>query len=282
MILSQRLNKRFDEVRRAGEAALIGYIMTGEPQLERTVEYIQALEAGGLDVLELGVPFTDPIADGPILQAAHTRALRQGVTVHTALQIVRELRVGANPRIRHGQTQGSAPTELPILLMTYYNPVFKMGEESFARRCSEAGVDGVIIPDLPIEEAASWVNQARKYGLARVFFATPETDNERVKKICEYASGFLYLVSRYGTTGVNETLAPTAIPLIERVRPLVPQDLRIAVGFGFSTRAQIETVVRAGADGVIVGSALAARIAEGASPEAITDYVRELKAGTRR
>lgn len=266
MILSQRLHNRFDEVRRRGEAALIGYVMTGEPQLERTVEYIKALEAGGLDVLELGVPFTDPIADGPILQAAHTRALRQGVTVHTALQIVRELRKSS---------------ELPILLMTYYNPVFKMGEESFARRCSEAGVDGVIIPDLPIEEAQSWVNQARKYGLARVFFATPQTDNERVKKICEYASGFLYLVSRYGTTGMNETLAPTALPLIERVRPLLPQDLRVAVGFGFSTRAQVETVVRAGADGVIVGSALAAQIAQGASPEAIADYVRELKAGTR-
>ncbi|MFN4217984.1 MAG: tryptophan synthase subunit alpha [Candidatus Bipolaricaulia bacterium] len=266
MILSQRLKKRFDEVRARGEAALIGYVMAGEPQLARTLEYIHALEAGGLDVLELGVPFTDPIADGPILQAAHARAIRQGVTVHTALQIVRELRKSS---------------ELPILLMTYYNPIFRLGEESFARRCSEAGVDGVIIPDLPIEEATSWVNQARKYGLARIFFATPETDNERVKKICELASGFLYLVSRYGTTGMNETLAPTVLPLLERVRPLLPEDLRLAVGFGLSTRAQIATVVRAGADGVIVGSALAARIAEGASPEAITEYVRDLKAGTR-
>lgn len=266
MILSQRLKKRFEEVRERGEAALIGYLMTGEPQLDRTLEYIRAYEAGGLDVLELGVPFTDPIADGPILQAAHARALRQGVTMHTALQIVRELRKSS---------------ELPVLLMTYYNPIFRIGEESFARRCSEAGVDGVIIPDLPIEEATSWVNQARKYGLARIFFATPETDNERVKKICEFASGFLYLVSRYGTTGANETLAPTVLPLIERVKPLLSEDLKLAVGFGLSTRAQIETVVRAGADGVIVGSALAARIAEGASPEAITEYVRELKAGTR-
>ncbi len=266
MILSQRLKKRFEEVRARGEAALIGYIMTGEPQLARTVEYIRALEAGGLDVLELGVPFTDPIADGPILQAAHARALRQGVTVHTALSLVRELRKSS---------------ELPILLMTYYNPIYRLGEESFARRCSEAGVDGVIIPDLPIEEASSWVNQARKYGLARIFFATPETDNERVKRICEFASGFLYLVSRYGTTGMTETLAPTVLPLLERVRPLVPEDLKLAVGFGLSTRAQIETVVRAGADGVIVGSALAARIAEGASPEALADYVRDLKAGTR-
>lgn len=266
MILSQRLKKRFEEVRGRGEAALIGYVMTGEPQLDRTVEYIKALEAGGLDVLELGVPFTDPIADGPVLQAAHARALRQGVTMHTALQVVRELRKSS---------------ELPILLMTYYNPIYRLGEESFARRCSETGVDGVIVPDLPIEEAASWVNQARKYGLARIFFVTPETDNERVKKICEFASGFLYLVSRYGTTGASETLAPTVLPLIERVKPLLPEDLRLAVGFGLSTRAQIEAVVRAGADGVIVGSALAAQIAQGASPEAIADYVRELKAGTK-
>ncbi len=265
MILSQRLKKRFEGVRARGEAALIGYLMTGEPQLARTIEYIRALEAGGLDVLELGVPFTDPIADGPILQAAHARALRQGVTVHTALGIVRELRKGS---------------ELPILLMSYYNPIFRLGEESFARRCSEAGVDGVIIPDLPLEEATTWVNQARKYGLARVFFATPETDNERVKKICEYSSGFLYLVSRYGTTG-TEPLTPTAVPLIERVRPLLPEDLKLAVGFGFSTRVQIERVVRVGVDGVIVGSALAARIADGASPEALADYVRDLKAGTR-
>ncbi len=264
MILSHRLSQRFEAVRSRGEAALIGYVMTGEPQ--RTLEYIRALEAGGLDVLELGVPFTDPIADGPILQAAHVRALRQGVTVHTAFQMVRELRKGS---------------ELPILLMTYYNPVFRLGEEAFARRCSETGVDGVIIPDLPIEEAGSWVNQARKYGLARVFFVTPETPNERVAKICEYSSGFLYLVSRYGTTGANERLPPTAVPLIERVRPLLPNDLKLAVGFGFSTRQQIESVARAGADGVIVGSALAARIAENIAPEALTQYVRELKEGTR-
>jgi tryptophan synthase alpha chain len=239
--------------------------MTGDPDPSKTLEYIRTFEVGGMDVLELGVPFTDPIADGPILQAAHARALRQGVTVHTAFQMVRELRKGS---------------ELPVLLMTYYNPIFRLGEESFARRCSEAGVDGVIIPDLPLEEATSWVNQARKYGLARVFFATPETDNERVKKICECSSGFLYVVSRYGTTG-TETLTPTAVPLIERVRPLLPEDLRIAVGFGLSTRVQIETVVRTGVDGVIVGSALAARIADGASPEALANYVRELKAGTR-
>lgn len=266
MILTQRLSKRFEEVRSRREAALIGYVMVGEPELSRTIEYIRALEAGGVDIVELGVPFTDPIADGPILQAAHSRALRQGVAVHTVFQIVRELRKSS---------------EIPILLMTYYNPICRLGEESFARRCSEAGVDGVIIPDLPIEEATSWVNQARKYGLARIFFATPETDNERVKKICEYASGFLYLVSRYGTTGPSETLAPTVLPLLERVRPLLPEDLKLAVGFGLMTRAHIETVVRAGADGVIVASALAARIAEGASPEAIAAYVRDLKGGTR-
>lgn len=266
MILTQRLSKRFEEVRSRREAALIGYIMVGEPELSRTLEYVRALAVGGVDIVELGVPFSDPIADGPVLQAVHSRALQQGVTVHTVLQLVRELRKSL---------------EIPVLLTTYYNPVCRLGEESFARRCSDAGVDGVIITDLPIEEAASWVNQARKYGLARVFFITPETDNERVKKICEYASGFVYLVSRYGTSGPSETLAPTALPLLERVRPVVPEDLRVAVGFGFSSRAHIEAVVRAGADGVIVASALAARIAEGASPEAIADYVRDLKAATK-
>ncbi len=266
MILTQRLSKRFEEVHSRREAALIGYLMVGEPELSRTLDYIRALESGGVDIVELGVPFTDPIADGPILQAAHSRALGQGVNIHTVFQVVRELRKSS---------------EIPILLVTYYNPICRLGEEPFARRCSEAGVDGVIIPDLPIEEAVSWVNQARKYGLARVFFVTPETDNERVQKICEYASGFVYLVSRYGTTGPSETLAPTVLPLLERVKPLLPGDLKLAVGFGFSTRTQIELVVRAGADGVIVASALAVRVAEGASPEALAEYIRELKAGTK-
>lgn len=266
MILTQRLSKRFAEVRERREAALIGYIMVGEPELAHTLDYIRALEAGGVDIVELGVPFTDPLADGPILQAAHSRALRQGVTVHTVFQVVRELRKSS---------------EIPVLIVTYYNPICRLGEEAFARRCSEAGIDGVIIPDLPIEEATSWVNQARKYGLARIFFVSPETDTERVKKICECASGFLYAVSRYGTTGVDETIAPTAVPLIERVKPLLPDNLRLAVGFGFAKRDQIETVVRAGADGVVVASAIAARIAEGASPEAIAAYVRDLKSGTQ-
>ncbi|MDW8031558.1 MAG: tryptophan synthase subunit alpha [Candidatus Bipolaricaulota bacterium] len=257
MILTQRLRKRFAEVRDRREAALIGYLMVGEPELAHTLDYIRALEAGGVDIVELGVPFTDPFADGPILQAAHSRALRQGVTVHTVFQVVREVR-------KH--------SEIPVLIVTYYNPICRLGEEAFARRCSEAGIDGVIIPDLPIEEATSWVNQARKYGLARIFFVSPETETERVKKMCESTSGFLYAVSCSGTAG--------AVALIERVKPLLPDDVRLAVGCGLAKRDEVEAVVRAGADGVVVASALAARIAEGASPEAIAAYVRDLKSGT--
>ncbi|MCS6902964.1 MAG: tryptophan synthase subunit alpha [Candidatus Bipolaricaulota bacterium] len=267
MIVSNYLAKRFEELQQRSEAALIAFLMVGDPDLQRTLEYARALEAGGADVLELGVPFSDPIVDGPVLEEAAQRALRQGVHLQEVLHVVRELRKGST---------------IPIVLLSYYNPILRVGEESFARRCSEANIDGVIIPDLPIEEAASWVNQARKYGLARIFYVTPETDDERVKKICECSSGFLYLVSRYGTTGAREALAETAIPLIERVRPLLPSDLKLAVGFGISTRQQIESVVRAGADGVIVASAIVARIAEGISAEALSAYARDLKEATKR
>lgn len=266
MIVSNYLAKRFEELRQREEAALIAYLMAGDPDVQRTVAYARALEAGGADVLALGVPFSDPIADGPVLEEAAGRALRHGVHLQDVLQLVRELR-------KH--------STIPIVLLSYYNPIFRLGEESFARRCSEANVDGVIIADLPIEEAASWVNQARKYGLARIFHVTPETDDERVKKICECSSGFLYLVSRYGTTGAREALAETAIPLIERVRPLLPSDLKLVVGFGISTRGQIESVVRAGADGVIIASAIVARIAEGIAPDALSAYTRDLKEATK-
>lgn len=266
MITTNRLTTRFDELRARGEAALIGYLMTGDPDVGRTLDYARALEFGGVDILELGVPYSDPIADGPVISAASQRALRQGVTLQTALQVACEFRQRSS---------------LPVVLMTYYNPVFRLGEGGFAKQCSEAGVDGVIIPDLPLEEAASWGNQAQRYGLARIFLVTPETKAERAQKIAQSSSGFLYLVSRYGTTGVNEHLSHMTIPLIERIRPLLPSRLRLAVGFGFSARSHIESVVRAGADGVIVGSALVAKIAHGISPEALSAYVRELKDGTK-
>ncbi|MCS6936791.1 MAG: tryptophan synthase subunit alpha [Candidatus Bipolaricaulota bacterium] len=266
MIVSNYLAKRFEELQRRQEAALVAFLMAGDPDLPRTLEYARAVEGGGADVLGLGVPFSDPIAESPTLEEAAHRALRHGVHLQDVLQIVRELRKSST---------------IPILLLSYYNPILRLGEEAFARRCSEANVDGVLIPDLPIEEATSWVNQARKYGLARIFSATPETGDERVKQICEFSSGFLYLVSRYGATGAREALAETALPLIERVRPLLPSDLKLVVGFGISTRPQIESVVRAGADGVMVTSALVARIAEGISPEALSAYVRELKEATR-
>jgi tryptophan synthase alpha chain len=266
MLVPNRLTTRFEEVRARREAVLIGYLMVGDPDVPQTLEYARALETAGIDALELGIPFSDPIADGAVLQAAHQRALRNNINVHTLFQFVRDFR---------------KISSLPIVLATYYNPVFKLGEEAFARRCSEAGVDGVIIADLPIEEAGPWVNQARKYGLSRVFSVTPETQNERVKAICEYASGFLYLASRYGPTGVQEELSPTALPLIERVRPLLPSDLKLAIGLGFSTRHHVESVVRAGTDGVVIASALAARVADGIPPEELINYVRDLKNSTR-
>jgi len=251
------------------EGALICYLMAGDPHLHKTPEYALALEEGGADVIELGVPFSDPVADGPTIQAAGVRALQAGTTPQRVFELISQLRK---------RFKGAA---LPLALMTYYNPIFVMGEEKFIKACQDAGVDGVIVPDLPIEEAASFIEVARKYSVDTIFFVTPETDDVRASQIAAVTSGFLYVVARYGITGAKEELEDATTTLIKRIRPLVPPNLAIAVGFGLSNKEHIKAVIEAGADGAIVGSAIVERIAAGISPEALTYFVRELKRGTR-
>mgnify|MGYP006278327169 CR=1 FL=1 len=264
-----RIAETFRRLQQNDEGALIGYLMAGDPSMETSTRYAEALLAGGVDVLELGVPFSDPIADGPTIQAADVRALEADTTPEAIFDLVRRLR-----RTDHGAS-------VPIVLMTYYTPIFAMGEEAFALSAQRAGVDGVIVPDLPVEEAASWLDAARQASLDTVFLATPETDKHRLAQLAAETSGFLYLVGRYGVTGERAQLDSHVAGLIKETRRHIPEELPIAVGFGLSQPEHVRDVIRAGAQGAIVGSAIVSRIADGPSPEDLQRFVQDLKAATR-
>lgn len=251
-----RITQRLMDLSARDEGALIGYLMAGDPDLNKTLEYVLALEAGGADLVGLGVPSSLPWADGPKIRAAGVRALASKTTPQRVFELVSQLRKRSN---------------IPVALMTYYNPIFAMGEVRFIKACKDSGVDGVIVTDLPIEEAVDFIEAARKYGLDTIFSVTPDTDDVRAGRISSVATGFLYVVAHCSLTTT----------LIKRIRPLAPPNLPIAVGFGLSNREQIKAVIDAGADGAIVGSAIVERIANGISPEALAYFIRELKRGTR-
>jgi tryptophan synthase alpha chain len=223
-----------------GDGVLIGYIMAGDPSPELTPQIADALINGGVDILELGLPFSDPIADGPTIQAAGVRALAAGTTPLKVLEIAKQIKQTHN---------------VPIVVMTYYNPVFRIGVDKFIGLAKEHLVDGFIIPDLPVEEAADYRKAAEAHGLDTIFLATPSTTNERLNKIVACSSGFLYLVSHYGVTGAKTKVEDSTVQLIKRVLPFTAGKIPLAVGFGISKPEHVERVIAAGADAAIVGSA---------------------------
>ena len=259
-----RINETF--ARLAGrEGACLPFLVGGDPGLEASEEYALALVEGGADLIEIGVPFSDPVADGPTIQAAAQRALEQGVTPDQIFALLSRLR-------KH--------VSIPLVLLTYYNLIFRRGEESFLTEASDAGADGIIVPDLPVEEADTLVALGEKRGMAVIFLATPATGEERLQHLVSKGSGFLYLVARYGVTGEKRELGDRTTELIQCVRPIAQGKLPLAVGFGLSTPDQVADVIRAGADGAIVGSAIVRRIAENHPPEHIASFVRTLKDAT--
>jgi tryptophan synthase alpha chain len=199
-----------------------------------------ALIKGGVDILELGLPFSDPIADGPTIQAASVRALSAGTTPLKVFDIAKEIRKSH---------------EVPIVIMTYYNPVFRMGLEKFCGLANQFMVDGLIIPDLPVEEAGDYKKVASRFGIDTIFLAAPSTSNERLTKIVQCSSGFLYLVSHFGVTGVQAAVEDSTIQLVKRVLPFTSGKIPLAVGFGVSKPEHAQRIIMAGAEGVIVGSA---------------------------
>jgi tryptophan synthase alpha chain len=252
-----RIEETFRRLRANRKKALIPYIMAGDPSLEKTRSTVLLLERCGADIVELGVPFTDPLADGPIIQRAAERALHAGVTLGAVIGIVRDLR---------------KDTLIPLLLMTYYNPIFKYGDERFVRDAVEAGVDGVIIPDLPPDEADSLIRLSRSAGLSTVFLLAPTSTGDRVKKVVKASRGFLYYVSMTGTTGKRLLFDESIRNSIHMIRKIT--DKPIAVGFGIATPDEARTVAEF-ADAVIVGSAIVKRLHE--SPDNLEPYIIELR-----
>ncbi|MDR0318652.1 MAG: tryptophan synthase subunit alpha [Nitrososphaerota archaeon] len=238
---SSSIKQVFDLNRENSKGCLIGYITVGDPALDVTQKIADALIYGGIDILELGLPFSDPIADGPTIQAASLRALNAGTTPLKVLETVKEI------KRKH--------SHIPIVIMTYYNPIFCRGLNSFLATAKERGVNGFIVPDLPVEEAHDFKETAVNYGLDTIFLAAPSTSNKRLPGIVSASSGFLYLISRLGVTGANTTLEESTLQLIRRVKPFTAEKIPLAVGFGISQIDHVKKVIAAGADAAIIGSA---------------------------
>jgi tryptophan synthase alpha chain len=237
--------------------ALIAYITAGDPSPERTPELVAALERGGADLIELGVPFSDPIADGPVIQRGADRALKAGTNVSKVLEIARAIR---------------KTSQIPLLLFTYLNPILRYGLDKLAHDAREAGIDGCLLTDLSVEEASPYVGVMRAAGLDTVFLAAPTSTPERLKLVAEYSTGFVYLVSRTGVTGEQASVSQSIQPLINSMRAVT--NLPLAVGFGISTPQQAREVARI-ADGVVVGSAFVRLIERNGDLEAFACSLRQ-------
>ncbi len=241
--------------------ALITFITAGDPNIKATLDFMLALDKYA-DVIELGIPFSDPMADGRTIQRANVRALKAGTKVKDVFEVVKRFR---------------EYSDTPIVLMTYYNPVYRRGVDRFVREAKDAGANGLIIVDLPVEEASDYLNICEKYEIGTVFLAAPNTPEERLRIIDEASSAFVYLISLYGTTGAREKVSELAFKLIKRAKKVCRKPL--AVGFGVSRAEHVAELIKAGADGVVVGSALVEIIekyGEDASEE-LRKKVKELK-----
>jgi tryptophan synthase alpha chain len=262
-----RIRKRFEELDRQGEQALVVFLSAGDPDLETTDALILAMAESGADVIEIGVPFSDPTADGPTIQRSSERGLAAGATLRRILEHVRQLR----PKV-----------DVPLVLMGYANPFFAFGEEQFAKVAAEVGVDGVIVPDLPPEEGASFFAALEREGIDAILLAAPTTTDERMKLLGEKSRGFLYFVSLTGVTSARDGLADGIREGVERAKRAT--ELPVCVGFGISRPEHAREVGRY-ADGAVVGSAIVDRIEESATPEeavdAVARFVSELKAALR-
>ena len=260
-----RIDLAFERLRRENMRGLIAYLTAGDPSPDRTVELVLALERGGADIVELGVPFSDPTADGPVIQRASDRALQAGTTFIKVLEMIRELR-------KHSQ--------IPIVVFSYLNPILRYGFERFATDAAAAGADGALLTDLNVEAAEPFLSEMRAHYLMPVFLVSQTTSPDRLKQVAQASGGFLYLVSTAGVTGVRDTIASGALPLVERARTAT--DLPLALGFGLSKKEHMQAIAPY-ADAAIVGSAFM-RVVEEAQgaldlPQRLESLAAELKSG---
>ena len=256
-----RIQTLFSGLAKQERSALVAYVTAGDPTPERTPAIVAALVRGGVDLIELGVPFSDPIADGPVIQAGAERALKAGTTLAKVLDMARAIR---------------KTSEVPLLLFTYLNPAMRYGFEKLGRDAKAAGIDGCLLTDLSVEEAAPYVASMRAAELDTVFLAAPTSTPARLRLVAQYSTGFVYLVSRTGVTGERAALSNLLGPLVDSMRTATT--LPLAAGFGISTPEQAGTVAKI-ADGVVVGSAFVRMIEKGASDAEIEAFARSLREG---
>jgi len=262
-----RIDARFEQLRRDGRKGFVAFITAGDPTLATTIELAKAFDAAGVDVLELGVPFSDPLADGVVNQRAAERALRNNVSLADVLDSVRTIR---------------STSEIPIVLFTYINPVMHFGLEAFPEVARDAGVDGILALDYPPEESAAFRASLDEHGLRMVQLIAPTTPPERMRMLAGASTGFIYYVSRTGVTGMRDAVEGSVRPMVERIKSY--SDKPVAVGFGISTPAQVAQVAQS-ADGVVVGSAIVQRVEDNAGRSdlvaRVTAFVEELTAPLR-
>jgi tryptophan synthase alpha chain len=256
-----RIDRTFKILKNRGQVALIPFIVAGDPDLETTEALVLKMAERGADIIELGVPFSDPLADGPIIQAASQRALQNGVNLRDIFGLAERLK----------------GIDIPLVLMIYFNPILRYGLKEFAEGCQKSEVDGVVIPDLPPEEAGLWISEARRMDLDTIFLIAPTSPTERIRLVSRCSRGFIYYVSVTGVTGTRENLPEEVGLAVKRIKEISQKP--VAVGFGISTPEQAKTVSRF-ADGVIVGSAIVKIIGENLkSPDLIVrvgDFVSSL------
>lgn len=256
-----KISEKFKELNRKKEGALIAYICTGDPTVEETIEYVEALIRGGTDIIELGLPFSDPIADGPTIQAGHERALKAGMTPDLYFEVVASLKV-----------------DIPIVAMTYYNIIFRRGHEKFCKDCLLSGISGIIVPDLPIDKTEEFTLTCKKNNINLIFLVGPTTTEYGMEKILAMGSGFIYLMARPGVTGKRTVISNSTVELIQKVRTNLPK----VVGFGISDKKQAVDIIGAGAKGVVVGSAFVDIIASKVEvSERLEMLAKDLKEGCK-
>ena len=257
-----RIDAKFAELKAAGKKAFVAYVMAGDPDYETSLEVVKGLPSAGVDIIELGLPFTDPMADGPTIQLAGQRALEGGMTLQRTLDLVTEFR--------------KTDDTTPIVMMGYYNPIYNRGVDKFLADAREAGIDGLIVVDLPPEEDEELCIPAQQAGLNFIRLATPTTDDKRLPKVLTNTSGFVYYVSITGITGAAAAQAADVGPEVKRIK--AKTDLPVIVGFGIRTPETSREIARV-ADGAVVGSAIVAKLAEGETPAQVLDFVRGLADG---
>ncbi|NNE53188.1 MAG: tryptophan synthase subunit alpha [Sulfitobacter sp.] len=257
-----RIDAKFAALKEEGKKAFVAYIMAGDPDYDTSLEVMRGLPGAGVDVIELGLPFTDPMADGPTIQLAGQRALEAGMTLKRTLEMARTFR--------------QEDDTTPIVLMGYYNPIYSMGVDTFLAAATDAGVDGLIIVDLPPEEDAELCLPANAAGLNFIRLATPTTDDKRLPRVVQNTSGFVYYVSITGITGAAEAEAEDVAPEVARIQKA--SGLPVVVGFGVNTPDKSRAIAEV-ADGVVVGSAIVSRIGKGESVGDVLAFVRSLTDG---